>query len=81
MYQSGSGVKKDVRAAAKLYEAACGGTDGLGCNNLGTLYELGLIGTADQARATALYEMACAFGEERGCRNVKRVKQDAGASP
>jgi TPR repeat protein len=55
--------------------ARCIEGDAPSCNNLGAMYELGLVGAPDLARALEFYERACAGGASGGCTNAARFQR------
>jgi TPR repeat protein len=69
LYLRGVGVPDgaDPVRARELFMRACEGQNGLGCSNLGQLYELGTGISADVVRASQLYERACELGAGAGC--------------
>ena len=77
LYNRGQGIEKDLATAAELYEKGCTGGDGAGCNNLGTLYEFGVIGFGKDLRSGAgYYRRACDLGDSQGCGNLALVSLD-----
>jgi TPR repeat protein len=81
MYQSASGVPQDAKLASALYVRSCDGGELVGCNDQGTVLELGLLGPVDVEGARMLYKRACDGGEKRGCRNIDRLERGGPADP
>ena len=48
--------------------------NGPSCNNLGAMYELGLVVPRDVGHALELYDRACAAGADAGCVNAKKLR-------
>jgi serine/threonine-protein kinase len=71
LYNRGSGVARDLSAAALHYDRGCRGGDLAGCNNLGTIYQHGAVGLrGDRPKAASLYERACNGGHVEACVNL-----------
>lgn len=56
-------------AANALFEKACNGNDGAGCNELGLAYERATNVPKDLGKAASLYQRACELEEPMGCSN------------
>ncbi len=54
---------------------------GLGCNNLGSMYQQGQGVTRDEGKAFELYAKACTLRTGVGCRNVGILHADAVTLP
>ena len=71
LYNRGTGVARDLTAAALYYDRGCSGGDLAGCNNLGTIYQHGAAGLrGDRSRAASLYDRACSGGQLEACVNL-----------
>ena len=79
LYAEGRGVKRDYQQAKTYYEKACNLDEGIGCYNLGWLYEQGL-GVKQNKKvskeyyvkqnkkvAKEYYGKACGLGSHDGC--------------
>lgn len=77
MHEAGLGTKKDLAAAAELYEKGCAAEKGPkeACVALGEMYEAGRHVKKDVAKAAELYEKGC---ERGGCLRLGRL-HEAGA--
>ena len=62
-YDSGAGVKRSLKEAAKWYEMAAKAGSALGQNNLGSLYLRGEGVRQDYARAIDLFQKSAAQGQ------------------
>ncbi len=67
IYERGNGVGQDFANAAKLYEQACQGSDGEGCQMRGHLARNGRGQAADPKQAYGFYQRACDAGDGLGC--------------
>ena len=66
-------VRANSRSCAMEY--------GLGCNNLGSMYQQGQGVTRDEGKAFELYAKACTLRTGVGCRNVGILHADAVTLP
>lgn len=62
-----------ARAIEQSLEEACDGGEVGGCTQLGILYEDGLVGASDPARAGALYGEACKWQGWDGCYRLAQL--------
>ncbi|MGL2768073.1 tetratricopeptide repeat protein [Helicobacter pylori] len=67
-------MEKNLIKAAYLYAKACDLKDGLGCSNLGVLYQNGQGVEKDLIEAAYLYSKACKLGEQLACKSLKELK-------
>ncbi len=70
LYESGTGVARDLARAATLYKRGCDARNALGCNNLGVLYDAGRGVAKDEALAAQLFRNGCDLGYHRACNNL-----------
>ncbi len=61
------GYKKDYGKAKIFLEKACSGEDGLGCKELGVLYEYGRGTEKNLPKAAEYYKTSCEKEESFGC--------------
>lgn len=67
MYETGSGVGRDVHRAQELYQETCDAGETAGCTGLGLLLEHGEGVPEDREGAAARYRAACDAGDQFGC--------------
>jgi TPR repeat protein len=68
MLEAGTGIRRDVARAAKLYETACTGGVRHGCLEAGRLYDKGLpAADRDAPRAARLLRKACTSSLDDAC--------------
>ncbi|WQY58563.1 sel1 repeat family protein [Helicobacter pylori] len=63
--------KQDFSKARKYFERACGLNNGVGCKNLGFLYEYGEGVEKDLTKAAYFYSKACKLGSQEACEALK----------
>jgi TPR repeat protein len=73
MFETGSGVEKDVYRAAALFSKACDASDPDGCSDLGHSYLVGDGVEKDSAKAKLLFRKGCSLGDKSGCEQVKQL--------
>jgi TPR repeat protein len=83
-----AGLTADPKAAASLYETACGEgnsnvdeTDPDGCTRLGYLYAHGTGVAQDVARGAALYKLGCDRNDGGGCNELGLLTLDGNGAP
>ncbi|MDZ5287654.1 tetratricopeptide repeat protein [Helicobacter pylori] len=62
---------KDYIQAEKYFEKACDLNNGVGCKNLGFLYECGEGVEKDLTKAAYFYSKACKLGSQEACEALK----------
>ncbi|MGN8447507.1 tetratricopeptide repeat protein [Helicobacter pylori] len=62
---------KDYIQAEKYFEKACDLNNGVGCKNLGFLYEYGEGVEKDLTKAAYFYSKACKLGSQEACEALK----------
>ncbi|MGL2490002.1 tetratricopeptide repeat protein [Helicobacter pylori] len=62
---------KDYIQAEKYFEKACDLNNGVGCKNLGFLYEYGEGVEKDLTKAAYFYSKACKLGSQEACEVLK----------
>lgn len=67
MYRFGSGVQRDVLAAATHYRRGCEEGVAAACRQLATMFYYGDGLTQDLAQAVSLYNRGCDAGDQRSC--------------
>ncbi|EMG88016.1 beta-lactamase HcpA domain protein [Helicobacter pylori GAM112Ai] len=65
--------KQDFTQAKKYFEKACDLKDGVGCFNLGVLYDNGHGVGKDLKKAAQLYFKACELNDGSGCFNAGNI--------
>lgn len=71
----------DKNQALAFYKKACDGGNAIGCNNLATLYEGGVLVKKDMAQAASYYEQACDKEEPLGCNNLAELYETGNGVP
>ena len=67
LYELGAGVPQSHSQAAVLYQKACKGESGIGCNNLGLAYMAGRGVKKDAAAGQQFRSKACELGYKPAC--------------
>jgi TPR repeat protein len=77
LYLKGSGVRRDLKEAFRLFELAAAQNYAWGQNNLGGMYEMGWGTGQDKAKALELYKQALANGIAQAQENIRRIEAPA----
>jgi TPR repeat protein len=73
MFETGSGVEKDVSRAAALFSNACDANDPVGCSDLGHSYLVGNGVEKDLERSKLFFRKGCSLGDKSGCEQVQQL--------
>lgn len=78
MYETGHGVVRDERRAARLFGRSCQRGNARACVSMGRMMENGKSVRRDLAGAEMMYDAACRANERQGCFELGRLHADRG---
>ena len=81
LYESGTGVSRDLVAARRFYTKACDNLLWAACTRLATMHANGEGGPKDARQAAALYKRACDRGDKPACAAMSGSTVATASSP